>query len=316
MAKANPKAKVTKAKAKAAPAKVKVAAKAKAKAKAAPATAPKRAASAARPAKAPAAGPPRARRQDAVAPVRPVRAPSLPPPPPRPVLPLAAPPAPRVVPAGPGGELTPARDVGRLLRYGEQFGPARIELRHLATPLVITSGRIVLGDPAAPTGGKRSRTLARAVAPGKYRVMQSLANTGGVIRWAALVVHVGRPPIARWVVAHFDGQKPPRTAEDAPVIELAGHTLALMDAATAEQVRAGVVQISAADLGPADGSQVAVGTVDRLVDSSSGRNLLCATARPGPYHVYWALDAADAPVCLVIDYDGFKAGDWKLPKKK
>ncbi|MCB9565312.1 MAG: DUF4241 domain-containing protein [Kofleriaceae bacterium] len=140
--------------------------------------------------------------------------------------PGAGPPAPdrAVVPPRPPApaltELDADLDVGRLCRYGERFGPHRLEIQMMPTPLAVTSGRIALADLAAP---RRGLVFARTVPAGRYRCTLSLAHTDGSAdppRVAAAVLHVGRGPVVRWVIAHADGKRPPRAVDDAPTCAL------------------------------------------------------------------------------------------------
>ena len=237
-------------------------------------------------------------------------------PPPRPPGTPTIPPPMRVVPAAPPGEVVAVRDVGRLLRHGEVFGANRIEIRMVPWPVVITTGRVAVGDPIGPGA---ARVLARQVPPGKFRAMLSIAHVGTEQRVAAAVMHVGRPPIARWVIAHFEDTKPPKSAETPPT-----HTVeaidALMDAEVLEALRAAattpdppVKQSLVAQLGD---DRTACGTW--IADATTGRNVVAFPAGDGAgdYAAYWALDAIGQPVCLVVDYDVFGKGDWKQPKKK
>jgi hypothetical protein len=248
-------------------------------------------------AKTPAAAKKAAATEPPIRPVRPgSRAPAPPPQPAPPPVPAPVVPV-RVVPDGPTGELAPARDVSRLLRHGEQFGAHRIEIRHLPTPVVVTSGRIAVADPRAPKGGK---VLARKVAAGRFRVMLGVARVDGEERVAAAVMHVGRPPIARWVIAHFEGGKPPKSAEEPPVFDVGGDTAAFMDALVLDELRA-----------LDDPSTFAP-------DPAAERNLVAFASGwgDGAYASYWALDAAGHPVCLVTDFDLFTKAEWKVAKKK
>ena len=44
------------------------------------------------------------------------------------------------------------------------------------------------------------------------------------------MIHVGRPPIARWTVAHYAGQKKPKSADALPRVAVPAGWLALVDA--------------------------------------------------------------------------------------
>jgi hypothetical protein len=239
----------------------------------------------------------------------------VPPPPPvtAPVVPL------RVVPPSPAGELGAVRDVGRLLRHGEAFGDHKIEIRHLPSPVVVTSGRIAVADPLTPASG---RVLARQVPHGRFRVMLGIATIDGEQRIAAAVMHVGRPPIARWVIAHFEGQKPPKSADQLPVFGVDAGTAAFMDALVLEALRAAPDEaeppVQAALVPQLTATPSAANTGQWIADPISGRNLVAFTSGwgDGTYASYWALDGAGQPVCLVTDFDLFTKGEWKVPKKR
>jgi hypothetical protein len=229
--------------------------------------------------------------------------------PPRPAseLPIVVAPV-RVVPPAPPGEIGAVREVGRLIRHGEVFGKYRIETRMQPSPVVITSGRIAVGDPSKPS---QARVLAHQTAPGKFRVMTSVANIDGEERVAAVVMHAGRPPIARWVIAHFEGQKPPKTADQAPGFDIGGEVAGIMDALALDALRG-----DPGDLAQKLAERQGVAAIDHVVDGATGHNVLAFPSGwgSGTYSAYWALDGAGHPVCLVIDFDVFNKADWKTPK--
>ena len=119
------------------------------------------------------------------------------------------------------------RDVARLLRYGAHFGPHKIDIRMLPLQLPIGSGSLAVFDPGVP---KSWRVFERPVGSGAFRVMLSVARTDDKERLAAVVIHFGRPPIAKWTVAHYQGQRTPRSAEALPRIPVTTGWLALLDA--------------------------------------------------------------------------------------
>ncbi|MBA3819282.1 MAG: DUF4241 domain-containing protein, partial [Deltaproteobacteria bacterium] len=135
------------------------------------------------------------------------------------------PPAPPA-PAPHRDEMIAPRDIARLLRYGEHFGPHKIDIRMLQTPLPVASTAIAICD---PTTAKSWRVFDRPVTGGAFRVMLSVARTGAQERLAAVVVHVGRPPIAKWTVAHYQGQQKPKAPDQLARATSAGW-LALLDA--------------------------------------------------------------------------------------
>lgn len=253
-------------------------------------------------------------------PIRPVRpgiaVPRPVPPPPAPVVPQVPV---RVVPPAPAGELGAVRDVGRLLRHGEAFGDHKIEIRHLPSPVVVTSGRIAVADPLTPASG---RVLARQVPPGRFRVMISVATIDAEQRIAAAVMHVGRPPIARWVIAHFDGIKPPKSADQLPTFGVDAGTAGFMDALVLESLRAAPDEaeppVQAALVPQLTATTSAANSGQWIADPISGRNVIAFTSGwgDGTYASYWALDGAGQPVCLVIDFDLFTKAEWKVPKKR
>jgi hypothetical protein len=186
-----------------------------------------------------------------------------------------------------------------LLRYGERLGAWKIDTRLLQHPqLPVTSGALAIFDPGTP---KSWRVLDRplGVASGQFRVMLSVARQDdGKERLAALIIHVGRPPIAKWTVAHFRGQKKPRSPDQLPRCEVTTGWLALIDAGTSPP---GVVAMpaSATPITPIEAP---------LID---GRRALAVPVATGDYAAYWAIDAADKPICLVIDFDVFTQKEWK-----
>ncbi len=217
----------------------------------------------------------------AVKPKRPT-APSQPLPPPPP------PPPPQ------RDEMAATRDIARLLRYGEPFGPHKIDVRMLQLVLPVTSGALAVADPAAP---KTFRVFDRPVGAGQFRVMLSVARTGDKERLAAVVIHVGRPPIARWTVAHYRGQKKPKSPDQLPRIPIESGWLLLLDG------------------GAGAPGNVAVGAANGVnpieVPLTDGRRGLAFPCGGGELAAYWAVDAADKPVCLVVDLEVFTQKDWK-----
>jgi len=237
---------------------------------------------------------PKAAPEKPAKPAKPVRFPKSTPVKPMPAVAAAAPPpAPAV-----RDELGAPRDIARLLRYGERFGPHRIDVRWLPLQLPVTSGVLALLDPASP---KSARVLDRPAGSGMFRVMLSLArDDAGGEQLAAIVVHVGRPPIARWTVAHWKGSKRPASADVLPRVAVTSGWLALVDAgAPGTKLDALAMPATAAGIAP-----IEVPLVD-------GRRALAVACRNGEYAAYWAIDAADKPVCLVIDFDPFTQKEWK-----
>ena len=209
----------------------------------------------------------------------------------RPSLPLPPPPPP---PPAHRAELVAPRDIGRLLRYGEPFGPHKIDVRMLPIQLPSASGALAVVDPAAP---KSWRAFDRPVAPGAFRVMLSVARSGDKERLAAIVIHVGRPPIERWTVAHYKGQKPPKSADQLPRIETTSGWIVLVDAGAGSP---GPIAVPASS-----------GIQPVEVPLADGRRALALPAGTGEFAAYWAVDATDKPVCLVVDFEVFSQKDWK-----
>ena len=202
-------------------------------------------------------------------------------------------------PPPPRDEMIAPRDVARLLRYGERFGPHRIDVRWLPLQLPVTSGTLALFDPAAP---KSVRVLDRPAGSGQFRVMLSLSrDEAGRERLAAIVVHGGRPPIARWTVAHYKGGKRPASPEALPRVAVTSGWLAIVDASGP----LGALAVPAAS----DDSAVAATPIE--VTLPDGRRALALACGNGEYAAYWAIDATDKPVCLVVDFDPFTQKEWK-----
>lgn len=252
-----------------------------------PATKAPKAAKAARPAKAAppakAAKPPPKLPAVAVKPKKPT-APSLP-------LPPAPPPPPPQ-----RDEMIAPRDIARLTRYGEKLGTKRIDTRPLPLQLPAPSGALAICDPAAP---KTWKVFDRPVAPGMFRVMLSVAkDADNKEALAAFVVYVGRPPIAKWTVAHWKGQKKPKSPDQLPTITSTSGWIALLDAGDGSPGAIGV-------------PETATGTTPIEVPLTDGRRALALPCGEGEFAAYWAIDAADKPICLVVDFDVFTQKEWK-----
>jgi hypothetical protein len=197
-------------------------------------------------------------------------------------------------------ELEADRDIGRLLRYGERFGANKIDTRMWSAPgavhpttLAVTSGVLAICDPAVP---KSWRVLDRPAGAGQFRIMLSVKrNEAGAESLAALVIHTGRPPIARWSVAHPKGRKP-KEPSSYPVTS---GWIALIDAA------AGAPGVIATPDAKASGIQ----PIEVLL--TDGHKALIVPCGTGDFAAYWAVDPADKPICLVIDFDAFTQKDWR-----
>jgi hypothetical protein len=210
----------------------------------------------------------------------------------------APPPPPKVEEPAQRSELAAPRDIARLTRYGERFGANKIDVRWLPIQLPVSSGYIAVMDPGV---GKSFKIFDRPVGTGQFRAMLSIARTeDGKERLAAITIHVGRPPITRWTVAHWKGQKPPKTGDQMPRTEVSTGWLALIDAGKGDKDTPGVLAVP-----PATGlSPIEVPLTD-------GRKALALPSGNGEFAAYWAVDATDKPICLVIDFEAFSLKDWK-----
>jgi hypothetical protein len=193
------------------------------------------------------------------------------------------------------------RDIARLLRYGEKFGAKKIDIRMLQLQLPASSNALAICDPSAP---KTWKVFDRPISPGMFRVMLSVARDGDPLpgrqakeELAAVVVHVGRPPIAKWTVAHFKGQKKPKAPDELPKLSSTGW-IALLDAGDGSPGAIGV-------------PEKPTGTTPIEVPLTDGRRALALPCGEGEYAAYWAVDATDKPICLVVDFDVFTQKDWK-----
>lgn len=210
----------------------------------------------------------------------------------KPSLPLPPPPPPAPVQRD---EMLAPRDVARLTRYGERFGEKKIDVRWLPLQLPVASGSLAVFDPGAP---KSWRVLDRPSGSGAFRAMLSIARTDdNKEKLAAVVIHVGRPPIARWTVAHWKGGKKPKGADQLPKIPVTTGWLALIDAGKDSP---GTLAVPAG-----------IGIQPVEVPLTDGRRALALPCGNGDYTAYWAVDADDKPICLVIDFDAFSMKEWK-----
>ncbi|MBA3820747.1 MAG: hypothetical protein H0X17_17785, partial [Deltaproteobacteria bacterium] len=81
--------------------------------------------------------------------------------------------------------------------------------------------------------------------------------------------------------------------------------LALLDAGSGSP---GVISV------PAAVPSLAAATPANLpvaVPLADGRHALAVPCGPGDYAAYWAVDATDKPICLVLDFDVFTQKEWK-----
>lgn len=194
------------------------------------------------------------------------------------------------------GEPLATRDIARLLRYGERIGSDKIDVRMLPLQFHARSGALAVCDPGRP---ETWRVLERTIGNGAFRVMLSVARpaedaaTGE--RLAAVVIHVGRPPIARWTVAQV---RDLAAAPDAvPTTPVTGGWLALVDAGDGSP---GVIALPPP-----------TGVMPVEVPLTDGRRALAVPCGNGAFAAYWALDADDRPICAVIDFNAFTQKAWR-----
>lgn len=217
-------------------------------------------------------------------------------------------------------ELAAPRDIARLIRYGEKFGANRIDVRMWNAPtttvpaqLPITSGAIAMFDPADK---KSWKVFDRPAGAGQFRIMLSMLKAADPAKdkVAAIVIHTGRPPIARWTVAHWKGQKKPKSADELPRIASTGW-IALMDAnggspgVLAVPPTSNQPHASPALPGGAASPNGDAGVI--IVPLTDGRRALAIPSGKGEFAAYWAVDAQDKPICFVIDFDAISQKDWK-----
>lgn len=198
-------------------------------------------------------------------------------------------------------EMPAARDIGRLLHYSERLGTDTIDIRMLPLQLHVGSGSLAVFDPASPDTW---HVLDRPIGRGTFRVMLSIARPDATAgdterreRLAAVVLHAGRPPIARWTVAHFRGQATPRSPDALPRTSTTSGWIALLDAGEGSP---GVLALPpATGLSPIE------------VPLSDGRRAIALPCSRGEFTAYWAVDADDRPICVVLDLDAFPHKAWK-----
>ncbi|HTL34777.1 MAG TPA: DUF4241 domain-containing protein [Kofleriaceae bacterium] len=210
----------------------------------------------------------------------------------------APPPPPKVEEPPQRSELSAPRDIARLTRYGERFGANKIDVRWLPIQLPISSGYLAVMDPGV---AKSFKVFDRPVGTGQFRAMLSIARTDdGKERVAAITIHVGRPPITRWTVAHWKGGKPPKGVDALPRTEISTGWFALIDAGKGEKDSPGALAVP-----PASG----INPIE--VPLTDGRRALVLPSGNGEFVAYWAVDAQDKPICLVVDFEAFSQKDWK-----
>jgi hypothetical protein len=169
--------------------------------------------------------------------------------------------------------------------------------------LPIGSGALALFDPGAPTSW---RVLERPVGGGNSRVMLSVARSDSRERAAALVVYVGHSQIDHWTVAHHRGP-PPRAAEQLPRCTVTSGWLAIVDAGPGP---GGVAPDASEVPAPAPPALGLAGVAPVELSLLDGRRAIAVPCGAGEYAAYWAVDAADKAVCLVVNFDVFTRNEW------
>jgi hypothetical protein len=162
-----------------------------------------------------------------------------------------------------------------------RWAHGELELREEnAGTLTAPSGRIVLCDALAPMD--RARALARAIKPGKYKVV--LAAEGEDVALACLKIARGK--VASWEPALFE-KGPER-------VSIESECACFIDA-----------QFAGKHAVPADGAlraalreQLGAAVV---IDKKSGANLVGFRSNEGSFSSYWGLDARGNPAVLVTD---------------
>jgi hypothetical protein len=200
----------------------------------------------------------------------------------------------------PTNESLATRDIARLLRYGERIGGDKIDVRMLPLQFHARSGALAVCDPDRP---ETWHVLERPIGTGAFRVMLSVArpdeDTGAAPgeRLAAVVIHVGRPPIARWTVAQLRSEARPAPSEAVPRTPITSGWLALLDAGDGSP---GVIALPPPN-----------GVLPIEVPLTDGRRALALPCGNGAFAAYWALDADDRPICVVVDFDAFTSKAWR-----
>src|SRR6185312_6448766 len=115
----------------------------------------------------------------------------------------------------------------------------------------------------------------------------------GPEKLAAVVIHTGRPPIARWSVAHPKGKKP----KEPTTFEVTSGWIALMDAGAGSP---GVIATPTAE-----------GIQPIEVPLTDGRKALAVPCGKRDVTAYWAVDATDKPIALVLDFAAFTQKEWQ-----
>jgi hypothetical protein len=203
------------------------------------------------------------------------------------------------VDGAPTTETLATRDIARLLRYGERIGSDKIDVRMLPLQFHARSGALAVCDPDQPDTW---HVLERPIGTGAFRVMLSIArpdedaSAGSRERLAAVVIHVGRPPIARWTVAQLREVRLP-SPDAVPRTPVTSGWLALLDAGDGSP---GVIALPPP-----------TGVLPIEVPLTDGRRALALPCGNGAFAASWALDADDKPICVVVDFDAFTSKAWR-----
>ncbi|MBV8759661.1 MAG: hypothetical protein JO257_20400, partial [Deltaproteobacteria bacterium] len=96
---------------------------------------------------------------------------------------------------------------------------------------------------------------------------------------------------------HFKGGKKPKGADQLPKIPVTTGWIALMDAG---KDAPGTLAVPAG-----------IGIQPVEVPLTDGRRALALPCGNSEVTAYWAVDADDKPICLVIDFDAFSQKEWK-----
>ena len=171
----------------------------------------------------------------------------------------------------------------------------KIDVRWLPLQLPVASGALGVSIPAV------AEELARVRSPGRQRsVPRDAVDRAHRRRQGAPRrdrIHVGRPPIARWTVAHFKGRRrrSRRPAAARRGDDAAGSRCSMRHDRPARRGAAGD------DRGPRR---------SRCRSPTAARALALPCGN-GEYAALLGGRRADKPICLVVDFDVFTQKEWK-----
>ncbi len=207
-------------------------------------------------------------------------------------------------------------DLSRLFEDGREIateiGRVTLRLRD-AGELTLTTGRVVACDPLTEP---ESEPLARAVAPGRYPVVLSVAHfEDGDQRVAAAMLRLGGGTPARWEMALWPGDDPGELGEG----DIFGYGV---DSGTGCFMDEEAARTLARRMGEDDSyfEQVCDELDKTYVHTWSWANigltpagancvLFSAGVGDGLYASYFGLDAEGRPVSLVTDFSLFELED-------